>query len=108
LFIEHDRLTKKLSTCTPYIYGDWVYTVTVEELSDAEIANAKETAMVQIRSLRNSLLSACDYTQLPDNPSPKKAEWATYRQALRDLPDQITVDPRTWNDWPHNPDYVAL
>ena len=34
------------------------------------------------------LLKESDWTQLPDSPlsAEKKAEWAAYRQALRDLP----------------------
>ena len=41
-----------------------------------------------VRSLRNKKLKASDWTQSPDSPlsETKKAEWATYRQALRDVP----------------------
>ena len=41
----------------------------------------------QNRSVRNSLLTGSDWTQSPDSPlsDEKKAEWATYRQALRDI-----------------------
>lgn len=47
-----------------------------------------------IRKLRNSLISDTDYTQMPDSPLSieKKAEFAVYRQALRDLP-QSTDNP---------------
>jgi hypothetical protein len=40
-----------------------------------------------LRSIRNSLLSNSDWTQLPDSPltEAKRAEWATYRQTLRDI-----------------------
>ena len=40
-----------------------------------------------IRSRRSYLLVASDWTQAADSPlsEAKKAEWATYRQALRDL-----------------------
>jgi hypothetical protein len=41
----------------------------------------------QIKSWRNAQLAASDWTQLPDAPV-DKAAWATYRQALRDLPAQ--------------------
>jgi hypothetical protein len=41
----------------------------------------------QIKSWRNAQLAACDWTQLSDAPV-DKAAWATYRQALRDLPAQ--------------------
>ena len=41
-----------------------------------------------IRQTRNDLLIASDWTQVNDSPltDAKKAEWATYRQELRDLP----------------------
>lgn len=42
----------------------------------------------EIRAKRNKLLMDSDWTQIPDNPMTNKIEWATYRQALRDLPSQ--------------------
>lgn len=41
----------------------------------------------QIKAWRNAQLAASDWTQLSDAPV-DKAAWATYRQALRDLPAQ--------------------
>ena len=41
----------------------------------------------QIRLWRNAELKNTDWTQLSDAPIDKDA-WATYRQALRDLPAQ--------------------
>ena len=40
---------------------------------------------VQLRAKRDQLLKDSDWTMLMDTPT-DKAEWATYRQALRDLP----------------------
>ena len=42
----------------------------------------------EIRIKRDWLLSVSDWTQLPDSAlsDGKKAEWATYRQTLRDIP----------------------
>ena len=47
-----------------------------------------------IRNKRNELLKESDWTQVNDSPltDAKKAEWATYRQALRDLPGSYTDD----------------
>jgi len=46
----------------------------------------------QIRLWRNAELKNSDWTQLPDAPV-NKNEWATYRQALRDLPKQnVSLD----------------
>ena len=47
-----------------------------------------------LRETRDVLLNQSDWTRMDDNQlsSDKKAEWATYRQALRDLPAN-TADP---------------
>ena len=44
------------------------------------------------RILRNRKLKNSDWTQSPDSPlsEEKKKEWATYRQALRDLTKTVT------------------
>lgn len=49
-----------------------------------------EQQEMQIRAQRNLLLTQCDWTQLPDAPltTEQKQEWAEYRQALRDVPEQ--------------------
>jgi hypothetical protein len=39
----------------------------------------------RFRNWRNAELAACDWTQVADSTADKTA-WATYRQALRDLP----------------------
>ena len=41
----------------------------------------------QIKLWRNAELARTDWTQVEDSPV-DKAAWATYRQALRDLPAQ--------------------
>ena len=41
----------------------------------------------QIKLWRNAALAASDWTMHTDAPTDKTA-WATYRQALRDLPSQ--------------------
>ena len=56
-----------------------------------------------VRTQRNQLLAQSDWTQLQDAhlSAEKKSAWADYRQALRDLPDEVT-DP-TQVDWPVEP-----
>lgn len=58
---------------------------------------------VSLRTKRTNLLKACDWTQAPDSPlsDAKKTEWATYRQALRDVPTN-TTDPKVVV-WPTEP-----
>ena len=108
LFRAHDRLTQKLVPATPVLENGWVYTVAVADLTAEEIQSAKDSAMAQIRGQRNTLLDACDWTQIADSTADKTA-WASYRQQLRDLPAGIValaIDPRTFNDWPHDPNWV--
>jgi hypothetical protein len=104
-FKAHDKLTQKLVSCSAYDDGEFVSVVQVESLSAEEIQAAKDSAMSQLRATRNALLTACDWTQIADCTIPKKAEWATYRQTLRDFPSTVS-DARTTIDWPHNPDWV--
>ena len=44
------------------------------------------------KTVRNKKLADCDWTQAADSPlsDSKKAEWKTYRPALRDLPSKTT------------------
>jgi hypothetical protein len=53
--------------------------------------------------LRDALLTKCDWTQLPDSPltDAKKATWRTYRQKLRDLPENTPANGETV--WPTPP-----
>ena len=114
LYRAHDRLTQKLVPATPVLENGWVYTVAVADLTAEEIQSAKDSAMAQIRGTRNSLLAACDWvvTKAVDQNAQDSlgiqipVVWVTYRQALRDLPSTITGDPRTFNDWPHDPNWV--
>lgn len=66
------------------------------------VIDARETseAWDLLRSIRDSLLASTDWTQASDAPV-DKTEWATYRQALRDLPAN-TTDPSN-PTWPTKP-----
>lgn len=54
----------------------------------------------QMRFARNGLLTASDWTQLPDAPV-NQQEWATYRQTLRDFPSTWTAGQTA--DFPDTP-----
>jgi hypothetical protein len=104
-FKAHDSLTQKLVSCSAYDDGAFVSVVQVADMSAEEIQAAKDSAMAQLRATRNALLLACDWTQIADCTILKKAEWATYRQTLRDFPSTVS-DARATITWPHNPDWV--
>ena len=66
------------------------------------VTNARRDAAAweALRIERNQRLAASDWTQVADAPV-DAAAWATYRQALRDLPD-TTTDPHS-PVWPVPP-----
>ena len=105
-FKSYDALTQKLVQVAPYDDGEFVSVVQAESLTAEEIQAAKDSALANIRGQRDRLLVACDWTQLPDAPTEKKADWATYRQALRDFPQSIS-DARLPVEWPHDPNWKA-
>lgn len=54
-----------------------------------------------IRARRDQLLAESDWTQLSDVPEETKLKWRSYRQALRDLPNQFLQDYIC--EWPQLP-----
>ena len=77
----------------------------VRDMTAEEIADRDASYMEGLREQRDKKLLDSDWTQASDHSSPlaadKKAEWATYRQVLRDLPEN-TDDPAT-PTWPTEP-----
>lgn len=65
-----------------------------EELAAQAASNA--------RALRNQLLVETDWTQSVDVPQATKDKWATYRQALRDVPQQAGFPDNI--QWPTKPE----
>lgn len=67
----------------------WLDVPGVMTVEEAAVADATRRAD-EARAERNRRLTACDWTALPDAPlgAAQKAEWAVYRQSLRDVTDQ--------------------
>lgn len=63
-----------------------------------------ESYWEMIREKRDELIAKTDWTQIPDAPlsESKKAEFAEYRQALRDLPE--STDNPDEIVWPVKPE----
>lgn len=68
-------------------------------------SKSNEEIMDEMRAQRTLLLELCDWTQLSDSSlsDDKKAEWKTYRQALRDLPTHAKWPNLESGDWPTLP-----
>ena len=50
-----------------------------------------DIALDNLRAKRNKLLADSDYIVLADSPVNDKANWLTYRQALRDLTEGLST-----------------
>lgn len=80
-----------------YLGRLWLPTDTLPETPNSVIWE-------RIRTQRDTLLTACDWTMVPDAPT-DKAAWTAYRQALRDLPDtQSHVTSFDDIVWPTQPE----
>jgi len=85
------------------------------ELTEAEIAaraaeeaawnaGAFDRAMADLRQRRDAMLKSCDWVMLSDSPIADKSNWENYRQALRDITNNLTnVDDVNNVTWPTKP-----
>ena len=85
----YNERTQKISLSnTPALTdGSWKLNWSVTDKNETEIAEYDADQSAQKRNERNARLSICDWTQVAD-AGVDKAAWATYRQALRDVPAQ--------------------
>ena len=85
---------------TPTYAGDkWHLEWSVVEKTPEEKQNYYNASSARVRAKRNQLLSDSDWMALSDNTM--TTEWASYRQALRDLTAQEGF-PHTV-EWPNKP-----
>jgi len=83
------------------IDGQWFTKYSVADMDDETKAAKDAEQAKSMRDQRNQKLSDSDWTQLADSPK-NKAAWATYRQALRDIPTQAGFP---WEvQWPTQPE----
>lgn len=99
--IQHSRV----DLLTHVVYGGEVVPVVVAPETAARaletaLQTSEEMAAGEVRRVRNMLLLASDWTQLPDVPQETREKWAGYRQTLRDVTEQS--DPLNIS-WPTPP-----
>ena len=81
-------------------YQRWTQVWRVRDMTAEEVQQQNDSKALEIRTERNQKLSESDWTQLADAQI-DKAIWATYRQALRDVPSQAGFP---WTiTWPEAP-----
>lgn len=98
-FKSYNSATQRLSSCAPYVEGEWVYTVEVINKTQEEIDSDNAIKAIQVRAKRNQLLSDTDW-RFRSDMSPTQ-EWIDYCQALRDITGQAGF-PSTV-EWPAVP-----
>ncbi len=84
-----------------YRWEDGVWVLSIEPVS-SDFAVSSEQASDDVRTKRNHKLADTDWTQNRDVPEETSAKWAPYRQALRDLPNQL--DFPLYIEWPEQPE----
>jgi len=89
-----DGRTHTQNRSVQFIDGVWTQVWTPEQLGEQE-------AGANIRADRNSRLAQSDWTQGKDIPEATSTAWATYRQALRDIPTQAGFPYNV--TWPQEP-----
>jgi hypothetical protein len=91
LFLPHDISTEKLVSCEPYVQDGFAYTVEVAPQTEEELTANRESKSAQIRKQRDELLAQSDWRVIKaiEQGIQLSPEWATFRQALRD----ITANP---------------
>lgn len=88
-----------------YVFDHTKVKINLDSMTLEDITVVTPNPIVELRRYRDMKLTACDWTQGADSPlsDSKKAEWQTYRQALRDIPtDQPNASIRTVT-WPTKP-----
>jgi len=83
---------------TPHKLVDGVQIpLTQEEIAQRQVEEtawnngAFDRAMSDLRSKRDRLLASCDWVMMSDSPIADKTAWETYRQALRDITENLTT-----------------
>lgn len=79
----------------------------VVEMTPTEKADLLRPTLDDVKGRRNAQLMVTDFTQVSDAPDPiagaSAAQWAAYRQGLRDLGQYAS--PADWiANWPARPD----
>jgi hypothetical protein len=94
--------TKNVTEGTPVLNGDaWTQVWEVTDATVEEITERTEAQARYVRRTRDQLIADTDWMALSDNTL--TPEWATYRQALRDITDHANFPWLNDEDWPVKP-----
>ena len=98
-----DDYTKVITEGTPILSGStYIQVWNSVDATEEQIATKKAEKWLEVRDMRDSLLSQSDWTQFQDSPitGSKLTEWQTYRQSLRDVTNQENPFDLIWPSKP--------
>lgn len=94
-----DDYTKTITEGTPILSGStYIQVWNIADATEEELATKKEEKWLEVRDMRDSLLSQSDWTQFQDSPitGSQLTDWQTYRQSLRDITSQSNPFDLIW------------
>lgn len=97
---------KNVNEGTPVVInGTWTQVWEVADATAEEIAERNEQAAAFVRSQRDALLASTDWLVIKaqETGGSISAEWAAYRQALRDITSHANFPHLDEADWPVKP-----
>ena len=98
-----DDYTKNIVEGTPTLSGSvYIQTWNITDATEEEINIKIAEKWLEVRDMRDSLLSQSDWTQFQDSPisGSTLTEWQTYRQSLRDITSQSNPFDLVWPSKP--------
>ena len=104
---NYDQLTQKIEQADipTLIDGVWIVTKSITQLSDKEAKEIYDEKASSIRFQRDSKLEESDWMVIKSAETgiALATEWATYRQALRDITTHLNFPNLKEADWPIAP-----
>ena len=89
-----------------YVFNKQKVKIDLDTMTLVAVTQTTLDPWINIKEKRNNFLISSDWTQATDSPlsDSKKAEWQTYRQALRDIPTtNADATNRKTVNWPTPP-----
>ena len=102
--VEHSVIRKEDGACIPFDEANTEYQAYLLWVSEGNTAEAADDTLTwdDIRATRDGILQSTDWT-MTTGASVDQAQWAAYRQNIRDIPQ--TYKDKTPDDvvWPTQP-----
>lgn len=94
--------TQNLTEGDPVLVGgQWKQTWVITDATPEQVTQRATQQAEDMRNKRDQLIADTDWMALSDNTL--TAEWATYRQALRDITNHVNFPYLADEDWPVKP-----